>query len=413
MSDDSWKHKSNFIKNTWNKELFGTVRKDSEGKKIWLAEVQEEHKNLSSEIGHEPEEEDPVTREEGNFWTARSATLNQINRSADLKFEHRNRDEIMQGVSDAGRVCDDLRPFTFGGEDALLVEAAQIYDNEVEREFESHIETKRDYSNTWIPQPPEKDEFSAEKNPLFNKRRPLFKLGEIMLGQPIINHDRDTEKAKGKSKKLPSVTSILKETMPTDQKLSLQAWEEKMVAQYGREGFERINKNTLLRGERLHYLIQQYFEYGSMSHLDVQDFVSQNHVKSIEPVLEQFARPPLAVESSVIHPKLGYKGYLDCVTMFYDFKKPEKSSLALIDWKTSGKPKNSLKQTFDNPYQIAAYVGAFNHDDRYPVRVQNGMIVVVYNDGSPATLLPIDEKKLEYYWKRWLSRLRLYHKMSK
>ena len=139
------------------------------------------------------------------------------------------------------------------------------------------------------------------------------------------------------------------------------------------------------------------------------DPISKNHVESLSQLLPRFARPALSIESSVVHPELKYKGYLDCVTICFDesnFK--SKSKLALIDWKTSSKQKNTLSATFDNPLQVAAYIGAFNHDERYPVQVNDGLIVVVYNDGSPARLLPIGEKKLEQYWRAWLQRLKLY-----
>ena len=127
--------------------------------------------------------------------------------------------------------------------------------------------------------------------------------------------------------------------------------------------------------------------------------------------LPRFARPPLSTESLIVHPDLNYKGYMDCCTIIYDESNiRSRSKLALIDWKSSQKPKESLAATFDNPLQLAAYIGAFNHDTKYPFQVNEGLIVIVYNSGRSATLLPIRPKTLEKYWKAWLHRLYLYKK---
>ena len=83
----------------------------------------------------------------------------------------------------------------------------------------------------------------------------------------------------------------------------------------------------------------------------------------------------------------------------------------LIDWKTSKKQKLKLRHTFDAPIQIAAYVGALNHDPRYPFQIENAMIAVVYNDGSEANLIHMDKKELIRHWIMWLNRLKQYEKL--
>lgn len=40
----------------------------------------------------------------------------------------------------------------------------------------------------------------------------------------------------------------------------------------------------------------------------------------------------------------------------------------LIEWKTSGKPKLSVKSMFDDPLQVVAYLGALNFDGNYRLR---------------------------------------------
>ena len=71
--------------------------------------------------------------------------------------------------------------------------------------------------------------------------------------------------------------------------------------------------------------------------------------------------PPLAIESSVVHPDLGYQGYMDCVALYQPPLNARnvkgqllksKPKLMLIDWKTAGKTKRSIGQTYDNPLQV-------------------------------------------------------------
>lgn len=41
----------------------------------------------------------------------------------------------------------------------------------------------------------------------------------------------------------------------------------------------------------------------------------------------------------------------------------------MIDWKTSKKVKSRLQYTYDNPLQLAAYVGALNFDENHMLKV--------------------------------------------
>lgn len=43
----------------------------------------------------------------------------------------------------------------------------------------------------------------------------------------------------------------------------------------------------------------------------------------------------------------------------------------VIEWKTSQRTKGTLEEAYDDPVQIAAYVGALNADDKYQFEVND------------------------------------------
>lgn len=113
-----------------------------------------------------------------------------------------------------------------------------------------------------------------------------------------------------------------------------------------------------------------------------------------------------------------------------------RNSLCVIEWKTSEKPKPFLYNTYDNPLQVAAYIGALNSDRNYSyqvfcficnaswftkakryeyspnvclyLQVDSGLIVVAYKDGSPAHSHFLNTDQVVQYWNEWLFRLEKY-----
>uniref|UniRef100_A0A672MQI9 Mitochondrial genome maintenance exonuclease 1 n=1 Tax=Sinocyclocheilus grahami TaxID=75366 RepID=A0A672MQI9_SINGR len=79
---------------------------------------------------------------------------------------------------------------------------------------------------------------------------------------------------------------------------------------------------------------------------------------------------------------------------------------------TSEKPKPFLRHTYDNPLQVAAYMGALNSDHNYNYQVENGLIVVAYKDGSPAHAHFLNSEQIMPFWEKWLLRLEEYRKKS-
>ncbi|KAH8027243.1 hypothetical protein HPB51_003750 [Rhipicephalus microplus] len=89
-------------------------------------------------------------------------------------------------------------------------------------------------------------------------------------------------------------------------------------------------------------------------------------------------------------------------------RKAPKGEMVLIDWKTSKKQKPRLSDTYDNPLQVAAYVGALNYDGNYKIQVRDAMIVIAYEDGSPCQVHHLGPTLCQRHWQRWLQRVRTY-----
>ena len=247
-----------------------------------------------------------------------------------------------------------------------------------------------------------KPESKCASDLLFNPQKPTFnriKLRNKLEYSDIIRHRYQDSNS---NPNLPSVSKILKATMSEESKKALDRWKERMILQLGEDGFQKYQQETFAQGHRLHSHLENYLITGKSR--QESEETTLNHLKSLGSVLHLFSRP-YALESSVVHPDLGYHGFLDCVALY------RKSNLVLIDWKTSERKKDSLAKTFDNPLQLAAYVGAFNHDERYGANVDRAMIVLAYNDGSKADVLQIQTKTVMKYWTLWLERLSKYKRL--
>ncbi|XP_056423578.1 mitochondrial genome maintenance exonuclease 1 [Hyla sarda] len=201
--------------------------------------------------------------------------------------------------------------------------------------------------------------------------------------------------------RLPSVTRILQQTMPMEQAFYLERWKQKMIMELGEEGFIAYTAAMFSQGKLFHAQLEDLLLSGEQytpKQEDTKELVG--YMNSIEHVLSDVVGVK-TLESAVVHSDLQYLGFLDCVAKY-------RGKLCVIDWKTSEKQKPSLKNTFDNPLQVAAYMGAVNHDSNYNFQVDCGLIVIAYKDGSPAHAHFMDSEICLHYWDKWLQRLEEY-----
>ncbi|XP_045385075.1 mitochondrial genome maintenance exonuclease 1-like [Lemur catta] len=203
---------------------------------------------------------------------------------------------------------------------------------------------------------------------------------------------------------VPSVTRILQETMTKQQIFYLERWKQRMILELGENGFKEYTSNMFLQGKWFHEALEGMLSpQGNLKEKD--ENLKSGYVESVQHILKDISGVR-ALESAVQHETLKYIGLLDCVAEY-------QGELCVIDWKTSEKPKPFIRNTFDNPLQVVAYMGAMNHDANYSFQVQCGLIVVAYKDGSPAHSHLMDAELCSQYWAKWLLRLEEYTEKKK
>uniref|UniRef100_A0A8C5RN61 Mitochondrial genome maintenance exonuclease 1 n=1 Tax=Laticauda laticaudata TaxID=8630 RepID=A0A8C5RN61_LATLA len=203
-----------------------------------------------------------------------------------------------------------------------------------------------------------------------------------------------------------SVTSVLHQTMPAEQAFYLERWKQQMILKLGKEGFEEYVKHTFQKGKNFHATMKALLlAKGNVVKEQKEDTSISSYIMSVKHVLQDITGIR-ALESAVQHEALYYQGLTDCIADY-------RGQLCLIDWKTSEKPKPFLQNTYDNPLQIAAYIGAINHDRNYDFQVNCGLLVVAYNDGSPAHSHFMSFELCSQYWDKWLLRLEEFKEKGK
>ena len=101
----------------------------------------------------------------------------------------------------------------------------------------------------------------SKVHPFENNVKPLF--GKITDFKTFPNLVKIT-RSKENYVKLPSVTKILDETMPKERKIALENWKKRMIENMGLDNFNKMQKETLENGQKLHSAIENYFQNGSL-----------------------------------------------------------------------------------------------------------------------------------------------------
>lgn len=234
----------------------------------------------------------------------------------------------------------------------------------------------------------------------------------LFLGSSQLQQQRSTQadefRATVEACKLrffPTVNVVLNKTRSELGNFFLQRWREKMIKELGEAGFKKHQDAVIWQGTNFHACLQQYLSGVALGDIQIPER-NIGHWNSISAVLAEVSDIQ-ALETNVSHPYLKYKGTLDCVAKY-------KKTLCVFDWKTSDKAKPLLSNLYDNPLQVAAYLGAVNACADFTAKfgvVEHAAIVVAYTNGEAAHIHRMPPAICHHYWTQWCQRLHQYWTM--
>uniref|UniRef100_A0A915Q5N3 Mitochondrial genome maintenance exonuclease 1 n=1 Tax=Setaria digitata TaxID=48799 RepID=A0A915Q5N3_9BILA len=208
----------------------------------------------------------------------------------------------------------------------------------------------------------------------------------------------------------PSVSTILGCT--TSQRLLYQ-WQLKMIKQLGGLGaFKRYMRVRMQSGTQYHSCVQRILmelrNRGGFPDDVVELIISEvdssvaSYLNSVLPVLRRLGDKTIELERRTSHHGLCYNGRFDAAITYKD-------ALFLVDWKTasSGSSKDTcteIGQMYNDPVQLAAYVGAVNSDPNFKMlpEIRHGAVIIAKEDGSLADIVEMNASHLQIYWNKWL-----------
>ena len=193
--------------------------------------------------------------------------------------------------------------------------------------------------------------------------------------------------------RLPSVTTILKNTESEDKKESLARWKAKV----GEVEAERVKNVAATRGTAMHTYLEHYVKGGNV--LDLTD-VGREASSMGETIIEK-GFPDLeevwGVECTLHYPGL-YAGQTDLCGIYQGRE-------SIIDFKQSNKPKKA-EWIDDYKLQLVAY--AMAHDQIYGTSIEQGVILMCTPDNFFQRFIVNGGEFREWKWE-WLRRIDTYY----
>ena len=188
---------------------------------------------------------------------------------------------------------------------------------------------------------------------------------------------------------IPSVSLILKETMPEEKKLALRNWMEKV----GIKEAEKIKIDASKRGALMHNYIEKFLENKLSKPKDDTDKAYKMAKVIIKNGLEGNLEEIWKTEAILCFPGR-FLGITDLVGVV-------NSKPSIIDYKQSNSPKQE-KYCEDYFLQLAAYVLA--HDKVYNTKIEQGIIFLA-TESFMFQRFVLEGERLEKYKELFLERV--------
>jgi ATP-dependent exoDNAse (exonuclease V) beta subunit len=194
--------------------------------------------------------------------------------------------------------------------------------------------------------------------------------------------------------RLPSVTTILKNTQDASKAESLARWKAKV----GEVEAERIKNTAATRGTAMHTYLEHYIKGGKV--LDLTDVGREARSMGQTIIDKGFddLEEVWGVECTLFYPGL-YAGQTDLCGVYQGRE-------SIIDFKQSNKPKRA-EWIEDYKLQLVAYATA--HDCIFGTNIEQGVILMCTPDNFFQRFLVNGSEFREYKWK-WLRKISDYYR---
>jgi genome maintenance exonuclease 1 len=190
----------------------------------------------------------------------------------------------------------------------------------------------------------------------------------------------------------PSITSVLSKR--PDKQKGLKEWREKV----GDAQANIISGKAARRGNVFHSCVEDFIQEKDLAPLKEKNFLAFCMFQEVKPLLEEKIKKVVLMEQTMYSPRFQLAGRCDFIGV-WDGK------LAVVDWKTTTRPK---KEEWIDDYFVQATAYASMYTEFTGELIEDVVIVMVAEDGQ----VEVFEKKVSDYMPKLDSMMAEFYKYN-